>query len=68
MSRRVRKSVEPLWRRVSRLKARPCLRGHTRLDAFVEVDHRTGGVRIRCRTCHRERLRRYHAEGRVYRY
>lgn len=64
----IAKAVEPLHRRIDRLRRRKCARGHTRRDAYVEIDHRTGGVRLRCRTCHKARLRRYHQEGRAYRY
>ena len=62
------KGEETMQRRIARLRYRKCRRGHSRRDAYIEIDHRTGGVRLRCRACHRERLRRYHAEGRLYRY
>jgi hypothetical protein len=68
MRRAIAKSEEPIYRRIARLRYRKCRLGHSRRDAFVEIDHRTGGVRLRCRVCHKERLRRYHAEGRPYRY
>lgn len=68
MPRKLPKGEEPIYHRIYRLRQRRCKFGHSRRDAHVEIDHRTGGVRIRCRTCHKERLRRYHAEGRRYRY
>lgn len=64
----MRKSEETIAYRVRRLRARKCRAGHSRADAYAEVDYRTGGIRLRCRDCHRARLRRYHAEGRAYRY
>jgi len=59
---------ESIQGRINRLRRRKCRAGHERRDGYVEIDHRTGGVRIRCRECHQERLRRYYAEGRPYRF
>ncbi len=64
----IAKSLESISHRINRLRRKKCKYGHSRHDAIVEIDHRTGGIRLRCRQCRNERQRRYYAEGRLYRY
>jgi len=54
-------------RSLSWLRRIKCKKGHSRHDAYVKI-RKHGGIELECRTCKRERDKKYYNEGRTYRY